>query len=95
MLTYSNYQSKEVENLSSNLQLSPLTVQKIIAVINKLNTNEISAEDLATHLGITLRSANRILTKIVNNNGASVIHEKQEKLRGRPKKIYAINFKYF
>lgn len=95
LLTYSNYQSKEVENLSSNLQLSPLTVQKIIAVINKLNTNEISAEDLATHLGITLRSANRILTKIVNNNGASVVHEKQEKLRGRPKKIYAINFKYF
>jgi len=95
LLQYSNYQSKEVADLSANLKVSPLTIQKIIGVTNKLNTNELSAEDLATNLGITLRSANRILSKIVDNNGASVIQEKQEKLRGRPKKIYSIHFKYF
>jgi len=95
LLQYSNYPTEEVEHLSENLKVSPLTIQKIIGVTNKLNTNELSAEDLATNLGITLRSANRILSKIVDNNGASVIQEKQEKLRGRPKKIYAIHFKYF
>lgn len=91
-LKYSNAKDPYIEEISSKLNISSLNVQKIMSVINKLNTNELTADDLAFHLGITLRSSSRILNKLVENGAAKVSYLKQEKLRGRPKKVYMIDF---
>lgn len=91
-LQYSNAKDPSIEKLSTKLGISSLNIQKIMSVLKKLNTNELTADDLAFHLGITLRSSNRILNKLVEKGGAEISYLKQEKLRGRPKKVYSIKF---
>lgn len=90
-LEYSNKIDPEIEKLSEKLDVSTLQLQKIMSVISKMNSNELSSEDIAFHLGITMRSANRILNKLQEKGVAEIIYKKQEKLRGRPKKIYKID----
>ncbi|MDP1420147.1 transcriptional regulator [Peribacillus simplex] len=83
----------QLEKLSETLDVSILRIQKIIAVISKLQTNELTAEDLAYHLRLTLRQANRILNNLEDKGVAHISYRKQEKLRGRPKKVYKIDFR--
>lgn len=82
----------ELQRLSEKLDISMLFIQKILAVIEKTNTNELSSADIAQHLGITIRSSNRILNELESKGVAELIYKKHEKLRGRPKKFYKINF---
>lgn len=82
----------ELHRLSEKLDISILFIQKILAVIEKTNTNELSSADIAQHLGITIRSSNRILNELESKGIAELIYKKHEKLRGRPKKFYKINF---
>lgn len=72
--------------------ISPLQVQKIISVMHKLQRDELSSQDIALHLGVTLRNANRIMNLLTEKGAAQVSYHKQEKLRGRPTKIYKIQF---
>ncbi|MGW9528991.1 hypothetical protein ACWHAM_14825 [Paenibacillus terrae] len=72
--------------------ISPLQIHKIISVMNKLQRDELSAQDLALHLGVTLRNANRIMNLLAEKGAANVSYQKQEKLRGRPTKIYKLQF---
>ena len=54
-----------------------------------------SAETLAQYMGITIRSANRILNNLLTHNFATTLEVKDETKRGRPKKIYKIEFDKF
>ncbi|MEY8749476.1 HTH domain-containing protein [Alkalicoccobacillus gibsonii] len=80
-----------LNRISDQSGLTILQLQKIQAVLKRAESNVISAEELAFHLGVTIRSANRILKKLEEANLAEVLHKKQERLRGRPKKIYKIS----
>ncbi|MFB5281609.1 transcriptional regulator [Peribacillus sp. Hz7] len=91
-LHFTNTVDPQLEKLSETLGISSLRIQKIMAVISKLQTNELTAEDLAYHLGLTLRQANRILNTLEENGAAHISYRKQEKLRGRPKKVYKLDF---
>ncbi|WP_423800619.1 transcriptional regulator [Neobacillus sp. SAB-20_R2A] len=82
----------QLEQLSEKLEISTLQIKKIMAVIAKNMTDELTADELAFHLKITLRQANRILNKLEEKGIAKISHKKQEKLRGRPKKVYKLNF---
>ena len=82
----------EIEKLSVKLNTSPLQIQKILAVMDKLQSNIVASEDLSIHLGITPRAANRILKKLEEHGAATVSTQLQKKLRGRPKKVYQIHF---
>lgn len=90
-LSYSSELAPYIEDISRSTGISPLQLQKIWGVLAKTDTNELTSEDMAYHLGITVRSANRILSKLVEKGVASLSNKKQEKLRGRPKKIYSIH----
>ncbi|GGA33307.1 hypothetical protein [Psychrobacillus lasiicapitis] len=81
-----------IEKLSLKLNTSPLQIQKVMAVMDKLQSNMIASEDLSSHLGITTRAANRILKKLEEHGAATVSTQLQKKLRGRPKKVYEIHF---
>ncbi|WP_370048584.1 hypothetical protein [Lysinibacillus sp. RC79] len=85
-------ETPELQRLSEKLDISLLLIQKILSVIEKTNTNELSSADIALHLGITIRSSNRILNELESKGVAELIYKKHEKLRGRPKKFYKINF---
>lgn len=88
----SNSTNEQIEKWSAQLGISPLQIQKTLAVIEQTNTNELSSQDISYYLGITLRSANRFLNRLEEKGAAKVSFKKQEKLRGRPQKIYKINF---
>lgn len=89
---YLNSVNRGLHVLSERLDISSLQLQKILSVISNINSNELSSEDISFHLGITIRSANRMLNKLEEKGVATAIDIKQEKLRGRPKKIYKIDF---
>ncbi|EST53969.1 hypothetical protein T458_22500 [Brevibacillus panacihumi W25] len=91
-IQFSNSMNEQIEKWSVQLGISPLQIQKIVAVIDKTNSNELSSEDVSFYLGITIRSANRFLNILQDRGVASVSYKKQEKLRGRPKKMYRIDF---
>lgn len=84
-------ESPELHSLSEKLDVSVLLIQKILSVMNSMNTNVLSSADIASHLGITTRSSNRILNELESKGIAEVTFKKHEKLRGRPKKFYKIH----
>ncbi|RNB83989.1 HTH domain-containing protein [Brevibacillus nitrificans] len=81
-----------VERLSEAHGVSVLQIQKILAVLAKRKSNELTGEELAYHLNLTLRQANRILKRLEESGAAKISYKKQEKLKGRPKKVYSIDF---
>lgn len=91
-LEYWNEITPRIQQLSESLNITPLQIQKIMGVLTKLNSNELSSEELAYHLGVTIRSANRIVKQLESKGVATVSYKKQEKLRGRPKVVYKIDF---
>ncbi len=70
--------------------VSKENVRKINLLMQFRESKEISCEDLASYLEVTVRSASRILTVLESCGLAEVSYKKQEKLRGRPAKIYHI-----
>lgn len=91
-INVTNSYDEQVEILSKELNMASLQIHRIMAVMDKKNSNEIMAEDVSIHLGITIRAANRILSKLETGGYAEVSFNKQKKLKGRPKKIYKIHF---
>lgn len=89
-LHYRNQMNSAIQRLSEATDLSTLQLQKILAVLAKTESNELTADELAYHLGVTVRSANRMLNRLEEKGVAHVLYKKQEKLRGRPTKIYQI-----
>lgn len=84
--------NEQIVKWSERLDISASQIQKTLAVMKQLNSNELSSQDIAFYLGITLRSANRFLNRLEEKGVAKVSYKKQENLRGRPQKIYEIDF---
>src|SRR5699024_10934544 len=61
-LTYPlNITNKEVLKKGTKSSVSPYYLGKVISILKRKNTDTFTANDLATSLGITVRSANRTL----------------------------------
>ena len=84
--------SEGLVELSRRLHVDHLSLQKIIILTKMRRSTRLSADELAAHLGVTLRSANRLLNKIEANGGASSFDENLVGGRGRPRKYYDITF---
>ncbi|MBN2981289.1 hypothetical protein [Cohnella algarum] len=82
----------QIQRWSERFGISSLQIQKLLAVMTRVESNELSCQEIALYLGITERSANRILNELQEKGAATVSYKKQDKLRGRPKKVYKINF---
>lgn len=79
-------------HIAENLKLDPVILQKIMAFAKLGNAGSITADELADYLGVTVRTANRILTRILAAGGARVYQENLSGGRGRPKKYYELTF---
>lgn len=91
-LTYSDLPSPYIERVSNQLSLSPLYIRKIQAVLKQKGDTIITASELAFFLNITTRSASRLLAKLEAGGVATVQHSRQVNMRGRPTRVYAIDF---
>ncbi|MDA8410179.1 MAG: hypothetical protein M0001_07290 [Treponema sp.] len=85
--------TERLVELSRGLHVDHLSLQKIIILTKMRQSTRVSADELAAHLGVTLRSANRLLNKIEANGGATSFDENLVGGRGRPRKYYDITFK--
>lgn len=94
-LTVEDTNSLQLQKISDATAISTVHLTKLLALLNKLEEAEISADDAAFQLNVSVRQANRILKKLEDVGVASVSYKRQEKLKGRPKKIYTLNFSNF
>lgn len=79
----------ESKKLANVLGVSGTTVNRLLASLNKMDIEAVGAEELATHLSLTTRSARRLLAVLVDNNLAVV--SRQEALhKGRPRNLYRL-----
>lgn len=89
-LTYC-YSSEGLQSVSDLTKIGISTLSKIIAIMRKIRSAEISAQELAIHLQILPRSARRIITKLEQGGFADAVGEENPNPRGRPRTLYRIN----
>lgn len=75
--------------ISKQANLSGSTINRILSFSNS-NGESFTSTDLATGLGISIRSARRILHKLEQADLAEVTGEEQPIARGRPRQIYSL-----
>lgn len=83
-----NQISPYIREISDRSGLSTLTIQKLIAALRIIGTENVTTHELARILHITVRSANRFVTALVKCNLAKVLYSKQTNTKGRPSKVY-------
>ena len=54
------------------------------------NSCEITSQELASRLNVTVRNANRILSNLEKNQLAVVAYHKSLNTKGRPQKVYQL-----
>lgn len=91
LLQFDDKKQQHLKNLSATYDIPLLQLQKIEALLERLTNTIVSGELLSTHLGITVRSANRILKHLHEKNLADELPSITSTTRGRPKKYYQIN----
>ncbi len=91
-----SYQLQETDNkvkeIAEKLGLSTAYIGKIESLIRNTNNRRFSAEEFASFLDISPRSARRILNKILDGGYAEVVAHESTKKTGRPRKIFYIDF---
>ncbi len=83
------YNERLIE-VSSNSKLSINTVYKINCIIKQLNKSEFTAQELALELGVTVRTASRIILKLEDANYIKEVGRHIIESKGRPSRIVKI-----
>lgn len=81
----------ELNEVAEQTNIALFQLQKINAVLDKLKTDEVMGEDLAAHLSISIRTANRILKRLQETGYATVLEKKLLHVKGRPPNVYKIS----
>ena len=66
--------------------------EKLRAILRRKNINEFTAHELANMMGITVRSAHRIILKWMDAGIISVIGTEKLLSRGRPRQVFRLDF---
>jgi hypothetical protein len=78
--------------MAKRIGLSIGTLNKLMALQGQIAKPSLTALELASWFGITLRSARRLLSLLINHDLASVVGEEQPINKGRPRQVYALRF---
>lgn len=85
------HMSENISVISKKCMLSTLTIQKLASVIRLTGSNLMTAQDLADHLGVTIRNANRILNRLQKGGFATIAYTQSTATKGRPVKVYQLS----
>ncbi|MGG1660891.1 transcriptional regulator [Brevibacillus sp. NRS-1366] len=77
-------------HLAKATGLSIATINKLCSFYENIENKEITTLDVANSLGLTSRSANRILNVLERSQLATVVGEEQPIHRGRPRQLYRL-----
>ncbi|MFY3790404.1 hypothetical protein ACOQFO_01590 [Ureibacillus sp. MALMAid1270] len=86
------FDNDKLEEIANDTNISLLHLQKIYGLIYKHKKNAITADELSVHLTVTVRTASRILNRLEECNYASSTKSKTTQSKGRPQKLYELNF---
>jgi hypothetical protein len=90
-LTYSlRNDDEEMLGLAKKANVSSATINRIFSFCKAHGKNTVTTVELANGLGITPRSARRILSKLEQVDLAIVTGEEQPVNRGRPRQVYSL-----
>ncbi|UYZ21715.1 hypothetical protein [Mesobacillus jeotgali] len=71
--------------------MSAVYQQKLISLVKRKKDSQFTAHELAETLGITARSAHRIILKWLDAELISIIGMEKMSTRGRPRQVYRLN----
>ena len=92
-LSYNNRKiSDEWDEILINASISPATVNKIKSLALHYKKTNITSKELSNWMKSTERNARRILTELENVGLARISGEEQSGQRGRPRKVYELQF---
>lgn len=92
VLKVSNEVTPHIQQIAKKAQLSTLTIQKLISIMNLMDIKEMTSQDIVSHMGVTIRNANRIISNLEKNGLAYESHERSTNTKGRPLKVYHFLF---
>lgn len=81
----------DIKDISEKLKINILYLKKIEAIIKKYGKNLFTSDELSNYLGISVRSGNRIIKKIIDGGFGKRKETKSINTVGRPKEIIEIN----
>ncbi|UUZ80255.1 hypothetical protein LJK88_35805 [Paenibacillus sp. P26] len=86
---YRSLDKEPLEKLNQG-NISVKTYNKLEALVQRMSWEGFTASDLAEHLGMTKRNAQRIMVSLCELGLAEVGGEELHAVRGRPRKIYRL-----
>lgn len=86
----SNFENMEEGYLSKHIGLSTALAKRLMNAFRIVDRENITSQSLADALGITTRSANRLLTKLSAGGVVREIKQQHGFTRGRPEKRYEL-----
>jgi hypothetical protein len=88
---YGSSGQPEALGIAARSGLSVQTIGRIRSALSFRGTDEITTQDLADSLRVTVANANRFLNNLVKNDLAEIIAEKKTIAKGRPSRVYRIS----
>ena len=82
--------SEKLKKASQDTGLSVMTLQRIRSAVDLQGNSDITTQDLAGTLQVTVANANRFVNHLLSAGYAEVVGEKKAPLRGRPTRVYRI-----
>lgn len=82
----------KLDEIARRARLSSMTVQRIISVLHRRSSDKITVQELANGMNTTLRNANRIMNNLQNAGFAVPVFTQATHSRGRPIRVYMIQF---
>lgn len=82
----------KIREISEKTSLSPVYISKLKNLMEKLDKNFLDTITVKDYLGISERSARRILNTLVESGVGEVKYTESRAKTGRPRKIYEIKF---
>lgn len=79
-------------NVAELAGLSSSTIQRIASVSQLLNSVELTTQELASAMQVTVANANRFLNALVKSGQAHIVAEKRSASKGRPRRVYHLDF---
>lgn len=81
-----------LNEIAEKTALSPAVLSKLSSFGQSHQSTQFTANDLANHLGVSRRTAERTIKKLLNSNYAHTVGEEMTYRQGRPRAVYELSF---
>lgn len=78
--------------IAEKTALSPAVLSKLATFGQSQQSTQFTANDLASHLGVSRRTAERTIRKLLSSAYANTVGEEMTYRQGRPRAVYELNF---